>query len=75
MSYVGGISSADRHFANYEDRLAHAVIQDGITLTEEAIGRYLTERKYILRRSETVRKTLDRARILNEQRGDSSVWI
>lgn len=75
MSYVGGISSSDRHFANYEDRLAHAIIQDGITLTEEAIGRYLTERKYILRRSETVRKTLDRARILNEQRGDSSVWI
>lgn len=75
MSYVGGISSSDRHFANYEDRLAHAVIQDGIILTEEAIGRYLTERKYILRRSETVRKTLDRARILNEQRGDSSVWI
>lgn len=75
MSYVGGISSADRRFENYEDRLAHAVIQDGVTLTEEAIGRYLTERKYILRRSETVRKTLERARILNEQRGDSSVRI
>ena len=75
MSYVGGISSAERHFDSYEDRLAHAVIQDGVTLTEEAIGRYLTDRKYILRRSETVRKTLDRARILNEQRGDPSVRI
>lgn len=75
MSYVGGISSADRHFASYEDRLAHAVIQDGIPLTEEAIGRYLTDRKYILRRSETVRKTLDRAKILNEQRGDPSVRL
>ena len=67
MSYVGGICSADRRFENYEDRLAHAVIQDGVTLTEDAIGRYLTERKYILRRSETVRRTLERARILNEQ--------
>ena len=75
MSYVGGICSADRHFENYEDRLAHAVIQDGIALTEDTIGRYLTERKYILRRSETVRKTLERARILNEQRGDPSVRI
>ena len=75
MSYVGGISSAERHFDSYEDRLAHAVIQDGVTLTEEAIGRYLTDRKFILRRSETVRKTLDRARILNEQRGDPSVRI
>lgn len=75
MSYVGGISSAERHFDSYEDRLAHAIIQDGVTLTEEAIGRYLTDRKYILRRSETVRKTLDRARILNEQRGDPSVRI
>lgn len=75
MSYVGGISSAERHFDSYEDRLAHAIIQDGVILTEEAIGRYLTDRKYILRRSETVRKTLDRARILNEQRGDPSVRI
>ena len=75
MSYVGGISSAERHFDSYEDRLAHAVIQDNVMLTEEAVGRYLTDRKYILRRSETVRKTLDRARILNEQRGDSSVRI
>ena len=75
MSYVGGICSADRRFDNYEDRLAHAVIQDGVILTEDAIGRYLTERKYILRRSETVRKTLERARILNEQRGESSVRI
>lgn len=75
MSYVGGISSAERHFDSYEDRLAHAIIQDGVTLTEEAIGRYLTDRKYILRRSEIVRKTLDRARILNEQRGDPSVRI
>lgn len=75
MSYVGGICSADRRFENYEDRLAHAVIQDGITLTEDAIGRYLTERKYILRRSETVRKTLERAIIINEQRGESSVRI
>lgn len=75
MSYVGGICSADRHFENYEDRLAHAVIQDGVTMTEDAIGRYLTERKYILRRSETVRKTLERARILNEQRGETSVRI
>lgn len=75
MSYVGGIFSADRRFENYEDRLAHAVIQDGIALTEDAIGRYLTERKYILRRSETVRKTLERAIILNEQRGESSVRI
>lgn len=75
MSYVGGICSADMSFENYEDRLAHAVIQDGIALTEDAVGRYLTERKYILRRSETVRKTLERARILNEQRGESSVRI
>ena len=75
MSYVGGICSVDRHFVNYEDRLAHAVLQDGVTLTEDAIGRYLTERKYILRRSETVRRTLNRARILNEQRGDPSVRI
>lgn len=75
MSYVGGICSADRSFENYEDRLAHAVIQDGTVLTEDAIGRYLTERKFILRRSETVRKTLERARILNEQRGESSVRI
>lgn len=75
MSYVGGISSADRNFASYEDRLAHAVIQDGVTLTEEAIGRYLTDCKYILRRSEIVRRTLDKAKILNEQRGDSSVRI
>lgn len=75
ISYVGGIASADRQFAGYEDRLAHAVLQDGITLTEEAIGHYLTSRKYILRRSELVRKTLNRARILNEQRGDSSVRI
>lgn len=75
MSYVGGISSSDRDFASYEDRLAHAVIQDGVTLTEEAIGRYLTDCKYILRRSEIVRRTLNKARILNEQRGDSSVRI
>ena len=75
MSYVGGISSSDRNFASYEDRLAHAVIQDGVTLTEEAIGRYLTDCKYILRRSEIVRRTLNKARILNEQRGDSSVRI
>lgn len=37
MSYVGGISLAERHFDSYEDRLAHAIIQDGITLTEESI--------------------------------------
>lgn len=61
MSYVGGISSSDRNFASYEDRLAHAVIQDGVTLTEEAIGRYLTDCKYILRRSEIVRRTLNKA--------------
>ena len=36
MSYVGGISSAERHFDSYEDRLAHAVIQDNVMLTEEA---------------------------------------
>ena len=75
MSYVGGICSADRRFVNYEDLLAHAVLQDSVSLTEEAIGRYLTERKYILRRSEIVRKTLERAKILNEQRGESGVWI
>lgn len=75
MSYVGGICSADRSFENYEDRLAHAVLQDDVALTEDAVGRYLTERKYILRRSEAVRKTLERARVLKEQRGDSSVRI
>ena len=75
MSYVGGICSKGRHFENYEDRLAHAVVQDGVALTEESIGRYLTERKYILRRSESVRKILDRARILNEQRGETGVRI
>lgn len=75
VSYVGGICSADMHFENYEDRLAHAVLQDGVSLTEEAIGRYLTEHKYILRRGKTVRKTLERAKTLNEQRGNSSVRI
>ena len=75
ISYVGGICPSDRHFDGYEDRLAHAVIQDSVSLTEDAVGRYLTEKKYILRRSETVRKTLEKARILNEQRGESSVRI
>ena len=75
MSYVGGICSADWSFENYEDCLAHAVIQDGVALTEEAVGRYLTERKFILRRGETVRKTLERALILDEQRGDINVRI
>lgn len=66
-SYVGGICSIEKQFESYEDRLAHAVVQDGVALTEESIGSYLTERKYILRRSNTVRKVLGRALILTEQ--------
>ena len=75
ISFVGGICSINRSFENYEDRLAHAVIQDGVALTEDSIGRYLTERKYILRRRGTVRRTLERAKILNEQRGETGVRI
>ena len=75
MSYVGGVYSVARRFENYADLLAHAVLQDSVSLTEEAIGHYLTERKYILRRGEIVRRTLERAKILNEQRGESGVWI
>ena len=75
VSYVGGICSVEQCFENYEDRLAHAIIQDGVALTEDAVGNYLLQNKFILRRSEIVRKTLKRAKILNEQRSDTSVRI
>lgn len=66
MSYVGGICSIEKQFSCYEDRMAYAVVQDGVTLTEESIGKYLTERKFILRRSDVVRKVLEKARFLKE---------
>lgn len=75
VSYVGGICSVEQSFENYEDRLAHAVIQDGVALTEDAVGNYLLQNKFILRRTETVRKTFERAKILNEQRSDANVRI
>ncbi len=75
MSFVGGICPVYMTFENYEDRLAHAVVQDRVPMTEDSVGRYLTEKKYILRRSDSVRKILTMARILSDQRGDSDVWL
>lgn len=74
-SYVGGICSADRHFECYEERLAHAVMQDRIPLTEDDVGQYLTQRKFILRRGALVRRVLKLARSLNDQRGGSDVRL
>lgn len=74
-SYVGGICSAGRHFDCYEERLAHAVMQDRIPLTEDDVGQYLTQRKFILRRGAFVRRVLERARSLNDRRGGSDVRL
>lgn len=75
MSFVGGICPASMHFDCYEDRLAQAVVQDNVPLTEDCVGRYLTQNKYILRRSDTVRKVLKKALFLIDQRGDSNVRL
>ena len=50
ISYVGGIFPRSTSFAQYEDLLAAAVVQDAVPLNIEAIGQYLTGKKYILRR-------------------------
>lgn len=75
MSFVGGICPASMEFESYEDRLAYAVIQDRVSLNEYSIGRYLTEQKYILRRSGTVRKVLSKALNLKDCGGDSGVRL
>lgn len=72
-SYVGGICSRELHFNTYEDKLAVAVIQDGIPLNESDIGNYLVSKKYILRRTATIKTVLKKALSIREQRGDGLV--
>ena len=74
-SYVGAICQKEHAFETYEDRLAHAVIQDDVPLNENSVGRYLKDNKFILRRNEIVNRVLEKARYLREQRGDKSVWV
>lgn len=73
--YVGGIHPRFTSFDSYEDMLAAAVIQDSVPLDEDAIGRYLTDRKYILRRSRKVKTVFRKALKLYELRGMDGVRL
>ena len=73
ISYVGGICPRSMEFESYEDLLAAAVVQDAVPLEQDAIGRYLTEKKYVLRRSRRVGEILRKALRLHEQRGKDGV--
>ena len=73
ISYVGGICPRSMEFENYEDLLAAAVVQDAVPLEQDAIGRYLTEKKYVLRCSRRVGEILRKPLRLHEQRGKDGV--
>ena len=73
ISYVGGICPRSMEFESYEDLLAAAVVQDAVPLEQDAIGRYLTEKKYVLRRSRRMGEILRKALKLHEQRGKDGV--
>ena len=75
ISYVGGICPASMKFDSYDDLLAAAAVQDSVPLNEESIGRYLTEKKYILRRSSKIRTVFQKAFKLSEQKGNHGVQL
>ena len=73
-SYVGCISPINSTYASYEDKLAEAVVQDGISISESTVGGYLIDNKYILRRTQSQIKTIcNKALKLQEQRSAQRV--
>jgi hypothetical protein len=64
---VGAICRKSIKFTDYLDALVSVVAISDIELTEEAVGNYLFESKYIARKTGSVQEIVEKARILRER--------
>jgi len=64
---VGALYRKGQAFSDYIDILAYAVVKANVNLTENDIGDFLFEKRYIAVRSNSLKKVLEKSQFLSER--------